>query len=182
MPNVRFRPIADIGAGMHNRWMIARLCCWIALTTLVASPASALCSGATVQQEFYEADVVVRATLVSELNIWDDEPSASFRAQWGDSGNVVLYRLKVLETFKGKPGSRVRFFEERNSGAFYLDADKEYLLFLNYIRPYSGRPAAAEGAVEVRYACGQSKPWREVQLATLKAIRSLSAKGTRSKR
>ena len=134
------------------------------------------------RQEFREADVVIRATLVSELNVWDDEPSASFRAQWGDGGIVVLYRLKVLEIFKGKPGSRIRFFEERNSGAFYLDADKEYLLFLNYIRPSNGRPAAAEGAVEVRYACGQSKPWREVQPATLKALRSLRAKGVRSPR
>ena len=149
---------------------------------LVAEPASALCSGATVQQEFREADVVVRASLVSELNVWDDEPSASFRAQWGDSANVVLYRLKVLETFKGKPGSRIRFFEERNSGAFYLDVDKEYLLFLNFIRPYKGRPAAADGAVEVRYACGQSKPWREVQPATLKTLRGLSARSTRSPR
>jgi hypothetical protein len=135
-----------------------------------------------VRQEFREADVVVRATLVSELNVWDDEPSASFRAQWGDSANVVLYRLKVLETFKGKPGSRIRFFEERNSGAFYLDVDKEYLLFLNYIRPYKGRPRAADGAVKVRYACGQSKPWHDVQPATLKFLRALSAKGTSSAR
>lgn len=162
--------------------MIARLYCWVVLTALVASPASALCSGAPLRQEFREADVVVRATLVSELDVWDDEPSASFRTQWGDSANVVLYRLKVLETFKGRPGSRIRFFEERNSGAFYLDVDKEYLLFLNYIRPYKGRPAAADGAVEVRYACGQSKPWREVQPATLEAIRALSAKGTSSPR
>jgi hypothetical protein len=143
------------------------------LLSLAAAPAHALCSGATVQQEFREADVVVRARLVSELNAWNDEPSASYRARWGDSGSVVLYGLRVAEVFKGAPASRISLFEERNSGAFYLDADKDYLLFLNYIRPYPGRPTAAPGAVDVRYACGQSKPWNEVRpgdLATLRRI------------
>jgi len=148
-------------------------CCWTALLAVSAAPASALCSGAPLQQEFREADVVVRATLVGELNVWDDEPSKSFQAQWGNGAPIVLYRLKVVETFKGKPGSRIRFFEERNSGAFYLDVDKEYLLFLNRVRPYRGRPSAAAGAMEVRYACGQSKPWKEVPVTTRRKLRSL---------
>ena len=139
-----------------------------------ASPAAALCSGDTVAREYRDADLVVRARLVSELRTWDDSPSAAYRAQWGPGGVVTLYGLKVLETFKGRPGPRVALFMEHNSGAFYVDADKDYLLFLRYLRPYPGRPAAARGATYVKYACGQSKPWSRVRAGDLAQLRRLA--------
>ena len=148
---------------------------FVGLFSLAASPSRAVCTGATVEQEFRDADVVVRARLVSEINAWADEPSAAFRARWGEGGPVVLYGLRVLEVFKGAPGPRISFFEERDSGAFYLDMDKVYLLFLNYVRPYPGRPAAARGAMHVRYACGQSKLWNAVRPRDLARLRGISA-------
>lgn len=134
----------------------------------------ALCSGASLEREYREADVVVRARLVSEIRVWDDEPSAAFRAQWGEYFPVVLYRLRVSRVFKGRPGPRINLFQEVTSGRFDIDLDKDYLLFLNYIRPYHGRPVAARGAMYVRYACGQSKPWQEVRQADLARLRDLS--------
>ena len=146
-----------------------------ALIFSVAAPARALCSGAAMEREFREADLVVRARLVSEVNARDDAPSAAFRAQWGAGAPVVLYGLRVLEIFKGSPRPRINLFEERNSGAFYLDIDCDYLLFLHYIRPYPGRPRAARGATHVRYACGQSRPWSELKRAELATLRRLAA-------
>ncbi|HEY0112821.1 MAG TPA: hypothetical protein VGB59_06670 [Allosphingosinicella sp.] len=147
---------------------------YMAQVLLIAPPAHALCSGETLQDEFREADLVVRAKLVSEINAADDAPSAAFRAQWGNGAPVVLYGLRVLDVFKGRPGPRINFFEERNSGAFYLDMDGDYLLFLHYIRPYPGRPRAARGAMYVRYACGQSKSWHDVKSRELATLRRLS--------
>lgn len=147
-----------------------------ALLLLAGSPARAVCGGESMDREFREADVIVRARLVSEVNAWDDAPSAAFRARWGDGSRVVLYGLRVREVFKGAPGPRIAFFEERNSGAFYLDMDKDYLLFLYFIRPYPGRPSAARGAMRMKYACGQSKLWEEVKPRDLARLRALSAR------
>jgi hypothetical protein len=158
---------------MHSermtRWLLSCL-----LFSLLPSQAHAGCSGASVQQEYREADVVVRARMISEINAWDDRPGAAFRARWGDGGPVVLYGLSVVTIFKGRPGPRISFFQERNSGAFYLGADREYLLFLNYIRPYPGRPAAARGAMHMRYACGQSKQWSDVRAGDLATLRRIA--------
>ena len=148
----------------------------ICLAAMAGSPAQALCSGASVAREFREADVVVRVRMVSELNTWTDEPSATYEARWGTGAPVILYGLRVEEVFKGAPGPRIRFFEERNSGAFYLDPDKDYLLFLNYYRPSPDRPLEARGAMYVRYTCGQSKPWNAVRAADLAEVRALSGR------
>ena len=144
------------------------------LFLLVATPTYALCSGASLQQEFREADVVVRARLMAETNVWDDEPSAAFRAKWGEYSPVRLSRLRTLEVFKGRPGPAINLFQEVTSGRFEVDPDRDYLLFLNYIRPFSARPLAARGAMYVRYACGQSKPMSEVRSRDLAALRRLS--------
>ena len=59
-------------------------------------------------------------------------------------------------------------FTFRDSGGFYLDKGAihdlggEYLLFLNPLAIGRQSPQAARGATEVNYACGQSKPWRDV--------------------
>lgn len=140
-----------------------------------ASPAAALCSGASVEREFGEADLVIRARLVSETNSWSDDPSPRYRAHWGEA-SAVLYGLRVSETFKGSAPARINLFQERNSGAFYLDPDRDYLLFLNRIPAWPGRPLVAAGAYYVRYACGQSKRWDEVRPADLRVVRSLSTR------
>jgi hypothetical protein len=141
---------------------------------LAATPAHASCSGGTLEEEYKAADVVVRARLVSETNVHDDAPSAAYRKRWGDGAAVVLYGLRVTDVFKGIPGPRIALFQERNSGAFYLDMNTDYLLFLTYIRPYRGRPTAARGAMHVRYACGQSQPWAAVSDTMLSGLRRLS--------
>jgi hypothetical protein len=148
----------------------------VCVTIVAQSPARALCSGASVAQEFREADVVVNARMVSQTNSWTDEPSAAYLARWGTGGPVLLYGLRVQEVFKGTPGPRIRFFEEQNSGAFYLDVDKDYLLFLNYYRPSPDRPTEARGSMYVRYACGQSKLLSQVRPGDLAEIRALSAR------
>lgn len=156
--------------------MIGKRLFFILFLAVASTPSHAVCSGATFQQEFREADVVVRSRKVSEINAWDDEPGRAFKSRWGEGGPVVLYRLNVMETFKGSPGPRIHFFQERNSGAYYLDADQDYLLFLNYIRPSPGRPTAARGAMYVRYACGQSMPWTKVTARNLSTLRRLTAR------
>lgn len=119
--------------------------------------------------------MVVRVRMVSEINSWTDEPSAAYQRRWGTGAPIVLYGLGVQEVFKGAPGPRIRLFEERNSGAFYLDADMDYLLFLTYRRPSPDRPEAARGSMYVRYACGQSKPWAEVHPADVAEVQALSS-------
>ncbi len=144
------------------------------LTVTVSTPATALCSGASVQQEYREADLVIRAHLVSQFDTWNDEPDARYMKRWGGNSVVTKYGLRPSEIFKGRPGKTVFFFEEHDSGAFYLDVDKDYLLFLNFYKPSRSRADAARGSVYVRYACGQSKPWHEVKTADLSMLRRIA--------
>lgn len=137
------------------------------------TPAIALCSGRTIEQEYTAADVVVRAHLVAETTSWNDEPDVSYRRRWGESANTLVYRLSISEVFKGKPGTGIDLFEERNSGAFYLDVDRDYLLFLNYYPRAAETPDLARGATYVRYACGHSKKWIEVAAAEKAALQRL---------
>ena len=82
-----------------------------------------------------------------------------------------MYQLEVSEIFKGYPKPRVDIYMPHDSGAFYVAPDKDYLLFLNRIAPYRGRPTVAVGAFTVKYACGQSKLWVDVGQSTLRALR-----------
>lgn len=154
--------------------MIGLRCLFALVLLLPAMPAAAICSGAGLEREFREADLVVHARLVAATRVWDDEPSAAVRARWGDSGHVLLYRLRVLDRFKGSPGSAIALFQEVDSGRFEIDVDKDYLLFLNYIPPSRQRPTAARGATYVRHACGQSRPWNELTPAILTQLHGLS--------
>jgi hypothetical protein len=146
-----------------------------ALLLLHPAAADALCSGAGVDREYREADVVVRALVVAETRVADDEPSPAWRARWGDYSPVMLHRLRVLEIFKGRPGPAVTLFQEGTSGRFDVDMGSEYLIFLNYDRPLRRRGSAARGAMYVRYACGQSKLWSSVDRRDLARIRTLAA-------
>ncbi|HEX4736335.1 MAG TPA: hypothetical protein VH331_02115 [Allosphingosinicella sp.] len=142
----------------------------------VTTPADALCSGETVQREFAEADLVIRARLASQISAWDDYPSRSFQRKWGPPSSAAsLYGWRVLDVFKGRPGRRVNLFQYHDSGEFPVEIDKDYLLFLLYIPPRRDRPTAARGATYVRYACGQSKRWDEVRPEVLVQVRRLAA-------
>lgn len=144
----------------------------VALLLVGATPAGALCSGASLDREYREADLVVRVKVVAETRATDDEPSAHFRARWGDYSPMLLNRLRVLEVFKGRPGPSIKFLQEVDSGRFDVDLGREYLIFFNYHRPHPRRGTEARGAVYVRYACGQSKPWPEVAPGVLSRLRA----------
>lgn len=152
---------------------IARLAA-LALLLLWTAPVRALCSGSSVDREFRDADIVVRARVVAEARVWDDEPSPAYRARWGDYSPVMLHRLRVLQVFKGRPGPTINLFQEVTSGRFDLDPAGDYLLFLTYHRPFPGRGSAARGAMYVPNTCGQSKLWSTVAPAALDRLRFLS--------
>lgn len=120
----------------------------------------------TLSQEFHDARLVVLARVSSKRNLWNLDPEGA----WG-----TVYRLAVVRTFKGRTGSIVRDFSERDSGGFYLDVGREYLLFLNPIEG-SGWGKAAPGAWMVNYNCGQSRPWTQVPEADRQLLAALAAK------
>lgn len=153
----------------------------IVLTTALlfggAAPAAALClykdvSGyrTTIAEEFADSTWVARARVRSGEYHPDDGGQS-----WS------LYRLEVLETFKGAPPREIIFFTERNSGGFYLDSHGatpdvggDYLLFLNPTPPHLRRPHEPRGAAFVNYACGQSGRWDEVSAADRAALARLA--------
>jgi hypothetical protein len=146
------------------------------LLLAAAAPAGAVCSGSTVDREYREADVVVRARLVAEMRVTDDEPSPAWRARWGSYSPVMLHRLRVVQRFKGRPDPEIGLFQEVTSGRFEVDVGRDYLLFLTYHPPSPARPSAARGAMYVRFACGQSKPWDDVAPRDLGRVRALSGR------
>jgi len=149
-----------------------------ALAVAASSPAHALCMyhgvynvKTSLEQEFRDSRWVVRAHVVSADYHWSDEDES-----W------TLYRLKVVQRFKGKLPDRFTFFTQRNSGGFYMDGpgatpdlDGDYLLFLSG-SPRAGDPAAARGALWVNYNCGQSKSWSRVSQDDLKRLRLLASR------
>jgi hypothetical protein len=149
-----------------------------AVALLSAGPANALCiyhgvdnAKTTLEQEFRDSRWVVRAHVTSADYHWSDEDES-----W------TLYRLKVVQSFKGKLPNNFTFFTERNSGGFYMDGNDatpdlngDYLLFLARF-PRSTDPPAARGALWVNYNCGQSKAWARVSKDELRRLRLLSSR------
>ena len=145
---------------------------------LAGSPADALCiyngldnAKTTLQQEFRDSPWVVRAHVMSADYHWSDE---------GESW--TLYRLRVVQIFKGKMSKRFTFFTGRNSGGFYMDGnnatpdlENDYLLFLTRFSQNADTPPAARRALSVNYNCGQSKPWTQVSKDDARRLRSLSS-------
>ena len=160
-------------SAIHNGFMRTGAIIWVSASLFAASPAMAVCSGASLDQEYREADVVVRVRVVAETRVADDEPSAAYRARYGEYSPVVLNRLRVLQLFKGAPGPTIAMFQEVASGRFDVDLGHEYLLFLHYHRPFP-RPSAARGAMYVKYACGHSRPWNRVERQEIGRLRLLS--------
>ncbi len=121
----------------------------------------------TIEQEFHDSALVVRAKVISSNDINDDE----------DPG--VMYRIRIDRRFKGKTSTVISDYTHRDSGAFYLDVGREYLLFFN---PISQTTAAedpvwkkqAPDAMMVNYNCGQSRAWSEVPIQDRKRLSALS--------
>jgi hypothetical protein len=72
-----------------------------------AAPPPKLCSA------YFQADVVLRGKVLSEQR--DEE--------------YTRYRIKVEKTFKGRPSPLRSVYTGNDSGGFYLDMGKEYVLF-----------------------------------------------------
>jgi hypothetical protein len=163
------------------RWLIGlmsmRVFVGLSLISVPIMPAYALCiyhgannARTTIEQEFVDSRWVVRAHVVSADYHWSDEDES-----W------TLYRLKVIQSFKGKLHQRFTLFTTRDSGGFYMDGkggvpdlDGDYLLFLT---PSPWRPTylqVAKGALWINYNCGQSKAWLQVTQKEKTQLQSLS--------
>jgi len=161
------------GAAAPLNRMIPATLCSLGLIMAMAAPAGALCiyngvdnAKTTIAQEFSDSRWVVRARVLSAK---DGEVGSG-----PDVGTLwTVYRLEVVRAYKGQAAKRLRFYTERDSGAFYMDKawlplpaghdiGGEYLLFLNPLRPYRGQPPARRGAAFVNYNCGQSQEWMKL--------------------
>ena len=146
----------------------------VPLICFVTSPAYALCTTATTEQDYLQADTVVRAVVTAETTVADDEPNAEFKINWGEYSPVRLSKLRVLEIFKGKPGQSVNLFQTLDSGRFDVQLGKEYLFFVTYYPITNTTPLVAQGATFIRHTCGQTKLWKAVsstELTLLEALR-----------
>lgn len=116
----------------------------------------------SVSQELRDAKLVIRGKVVANRDI--GIPDA-------DQDMGVVSRIQVEQIFKGTSGKIITYYSRRDSGGFYLDIGKDYLLFLD---PISGTEWAKDypGAMVVNYDCGQSRPWDEVPAADLETLRS----------
>jgi hypothetical protein len=139
----------------------------------VASPAYAVCTTASLKQDYHQADLVVRAVVTAETRVADDEPNAAFKARWGSYSPVTLHKLRIVETFKGEPRSSVNLFETVDSGRFGVDLGEEYLLFFSYYPSTKAMPSIARGATFIRHTCGQSKRWKTIAFSEARRLRVL---------
>lgn len=146
------------------------------LLPALATPAHALCTSATLTQDYRQADLVVRVIVTAETRAADDEAGIAFRKRWGDYSPVTLHRLRIVEVFKGRPGPLVNLFETVDSGRFGVDLGSEYLMFLSYYPPAKSRPTAAQGATFVRHTCGQTKDWKQVSRSEIARLRALNTR------
>ncbi|SEJ28025.1 hypothetical protein SAMN05518849_104189 [Sphingobium sp. AP50] len=140
-----------------------------------ASTAQALCSyggrlyaKTIAAQEYHDARWVLRARVIDGKD-WESADTSG-----------TLYRLRPIETFKGRLPASFSFSTERNSGGFYLDGASgrpdvggDYLLFLNPAQKGSAGPLSVRSALRINYSCGQSRPWREVSPSAQAALRHL---------
>ncbi|MFN3668176.1 MAG: hypothetical protein ACK4VY_02635 [Brevundimonas sp.] len=149
-------------------WLIAA-----ALTLTAPSGAHAWCeyrgqldARTTIAREFADSPWVVRARVVSATDNWTDGSLGADEEPW------TLYRVRVVERFKGEPPAEVSVLTFRDSGGFYMDRGArapdiggEYLLFLQPTRDSPWLPDAARGGTVVNYSCGRSMRWAETSAA-----------------
>lgn len=163
--------------GVSNLVIRAGLRIAILLGLMIAAPAAAFCeyrgqlyAETTVQQEFADAQWVMRGRLVSVIDFLEEPYFPG-----------TLYRLEVLQAFKGRPQRYIDLYTHRSSGGFYVHGrpdepiGAEWLLFLNPGRWDSREdPLAARGATWVNYNCGQSRLWSQVPTADRNLLRRLA--------
>ena len=138
-------------------------------------PALALCSyrgelyaQPTFDQEYRDAPFVVKARVLSASD-W----------QRADERGTV-YRLEVVQSFKGSLPRTFSFSTERNSGGFYLDRGAkpdiggEYLLFLTGAPQTSSTSAPVANVFAINYSCGHSRRWDEVSQQDMIRLADLS--------
>src|SRR5690349_2714331 len=128
--------------GLVRAMVWAGLIWWSSSASAVCIYNGRLYAKTTLRQEFRDSHWVARVRVLRTRNNWGRQAVYD-----GNEEAWSLYALKVEQVFKGKPPKMVTFFTERNSGGFYFDlpwkgADigGEYLVFLNPIEPYAGRP------------------------------------------
>jgi len=162
-------------------WLIAA-----AVMLTLPSSAQALCvykgelyARTTIAQEFADSPWVVRARVLSVTDNWADGVG-------DDEEPWTLYRVRIVQGFKGDPPTEVSVFTYRDSGGFYMDRPwegpdigGEYLLFLRPTGGLSGLPEAARGGTIVNYNCGQSKPWADVSATGRGELARLAGTGRR---
>jgi hypothetical protein len=159
--------------------MLKHILLALGLAAFAPAPAQALCiyhgvfsARTTLEREFRDARWVVRARVVSADYHWSDEDDS-----W------TVYKLRLVESFKGKLTQRFTFFTRRDSGGFYMDGNgavpdlgRDYLLFLVPSPFPRSSPPEARQALWVNYNCGRSKPWSELTAAEAGKLRALSAR------
>lgn len=142
----------------------------VALALIIPSSVHAACiykgeldARTTIAREFTDSPWVVRGRVVSAIDNWTDGSLDDDEEPW------TLYRVRIVERFKGDPPVEVNVFTFRDSGGFYMDRawegtdiGGEYLLFLTPTSGLPWRPEVARGGTVVNYSCGQSRPWAEV--------------------
>jgi len=136
----------------------------VILLLFFSAPAQALCiyhgnryAKTSFEDEFKDSDVVIKANVLMSHDIGHDEDRA------------VIYQLKVLRRYKGKSTITPVYYSRRDSGAFYLDTGKTYLLFLDHIEGTEWAKDAP-GALVVNYNCGQSREWSKVPESTKRKL------------
>ncbi len=106
----------------------------------------------TLQEEFVDSIHVVHATGFSERdqNISDTS----------DEDPLVHYTLKVEHAYKGNAEEKITVYTHRNSGAYYFEKGRDYLVFLE--RTASADGHLPQGGLTVNYSCGHTKLWAKV--------------------
>jgi hypothetical protein len=166
--------------------MLRQALAFVAPVTTLASPAYSLCnySGVdnaktTIEQEYRDSRWVVRARVLSAVDGVVEPGNPDAGLEW------TSYQLAIVKVYKGHPGTRIKFFTERDSGGFYMDRPwvplprghdigGEYLLFLVPFADDGERPKASVGATFVNYSCGQSKSWSEVSGSSRRLLEHLA--------
>src|SRR4051794_13622998 len=108
-----FCPAECYAASMiRSCWLLCLPC-----AALAPAPAAVYCSykgvmyaKTTIPQEFHDSRWVARVKVTAARDHWSD-----IEESW------TLYRITVLNAYKGRPPAELRFFSFRNSGGFYLD-------------------------------------------------------------
>lgn len=112
---------------MKVKLLKAMFSCGLASSiALVANGAHALCSDQRhpgVTAEFKTSATVLMAIVVSSR----DESSQDDPQGIADT----VYTVRVLDVFKGKPGSSLEITSENTSSRFPMTVGKKYLLFVN---------------------------------------------------